>query len=60
MEINPPFITMIYKAHDHSGGGQQGSRWKKIAREGLPRELRGTVCQSKENEHNLRNKGEVQ
>lgn len=52
MEINPPSIIMIYKAHEHSEGGQQGPSWKKTARD-LPREPRGTVCQSKEKECNL-------
>lgn len=31
----------------------------KTSREDLPKELRGTICQSKENECNLWNKGEV-
>lgn len=33
IEINLPFITIIYKAHDQWEGGIQGPRWKKIARE---------------------------
>lgn len=56
MEFHPPSIVIsmwLFRRRPAS------IKMEKEAREDLPRELRGTICHSKENYCNLGNKGEV-